>query len=123
MGIEHLIDETARRVTIVLKPCDTAAASTRLILDLVARRPELLGWDWIHDVREAGGHADLADTNAVADVFAKVPEAEAYTVFVTRDRHLDLWCQVMDHQIRGRRHLTALTLEQAHADLDARRAL
>ncbi len=122
MTIEHRIDEAARRVTVVLGPRDTAAASTRLILRLVTERPALKSWDWVHDVREAGGHADLADTDAVAAAFAGEAAAPCWTVFVSLDRHLALWCQVMDHQIPGRRHLTAPTLEQAYAALDARRA-
>ena len=122
MTIEHRVDEGARRVTLVLGPRDTAAASTRLILDLVAERPELKSWDWVHDVREAGGHADLADTDAVAAAFAGDAGTPCWTIFVSHDRHLALWCQVMDHQIPGRRHFTAPTLEKAYADLDARRA-
>lgn len=118
MTIEHRIDEPARRITVVLDAAASGPATARFIVDLVARRPELAGWDWVHDVRQAEGGADLGDVEAVAAAFADPPPGPTYTVFVTNDRNLGLWCQVMDHQIRDRRHLTALTVEQAHADLD-----
>ena len=50
----------------------------------------------------------------VAESFAVAPTERTYTVFVTNDRHLHLWCRL---------HLTALTPEAAHAELDARRSL
>ena len=123
MSIETRIDETTRRITQVLGAAESGATASRLIVDMVARRPEFSGWDWVHDVRKAEGRASLHDVEVAAAAFANAPPGETFTVFVTTDRNLTLWCRVMDHQIPGRRHLTALTLEQAHADLDRRRGL
>ena len=121
MSIETRIDETARRITQVLSPAASGAEASRVIVEMVAQRPELAGWDWVHDVREAEGRATLEDVQVTAAAFADAPPGETFTVFVSNDRNLILWCRVMDHQIPGRRHLTALTLEEAHADLDRRR--
>lgn len=123
MSIETRIDETARRITQILSAADSGAAASRLIVDMVTQRPELAGWDWVHDVRQAEGRASLEDVEVAAAAFANAPPGETFTVFVTNDRNLTLWCRVMDHQIPGRRHLTALTVEEAHADLDRRRGL
>ena len=100
----------------------TGARSTRHILDLTARRPELKSWDWIHDVRESSGEASNADVTDVAAAFADSPPGPAWTIFVTNDRNFGLWCKVMDVQFPGRTHLTALTVEAAEAQLDALRA-
>ena len=122
MSIETRIDERARRITQVLSAAANGAQATRVIVQMVAERPELAGWDWVHDVRLAEGRATLEDVQETAAAFAIAPPGETFTVFVSADRNLALWCQVMDHQIPGRRHLTAPSVEQAHADLDRRRA-
>lgn len=121
MTIEHQIDRAARRVTVTLGKGATGARATRFIIDLVARQPELMGWDWVHDVRLSASDAGHADASAVAEAFADAPPGQTYTVFVTEDRNLILWCKVMDHQFRDRLHLVALTPEDAHAELDRRR--
>lgn len=121
MKIDHRIDDRAKRVVVILGRGETGANATQFIRDLVEQRPELTGWDWIHDVRESAADAGHADASLVAEAFAGSPPGQTYTVFVTNDRNLILWCRVMDHQFRDRLHLTALTLEAAHAELDARR--
>ena len=100
----------------------TGAQSTRHILDLTARRPELKGWDWVHDIRESSGEVGNADVAGVAAAFADSPPGPAWTVFVTNDRNFALWCKVMDVQFPRRTHLTALTVEAAIAQLDALRS-
>ena len=100
----------------------TGAQSTRHILQLTARRPELKGWDWVYDVRHSSGEVGNPDVNEVARAFADSPPGPTWTVFVTEDRNFGLWCRVMDAQFRSRSHLTALTVDAAHQQLDALRA-
>jgi hypothetical protein len=101
----------------------TGAQSSRHILQLTARRPELKGWDWVHDVRHSSGEVGNPDVAEVARAFVDSPPGPTWTVFVTEDRNFGLWCKVMDARFRGRLHLTALTVEDALRQLDALRAL
>lgn len=101
----------------------TGAQTAGHIVDLTARRPELKGWDWVHDIRQSSGEADNADVAEVARAFADSPPGPTWTIFVTEDRNFGLWCKVMDAQFRGRAHLTAPTVEAALRELDQLRAL
>lgn len=91
---------------------------SRRILELTAARPELAGWDWIHDIRESSGDVGNPDVAMVARAFAAAPPGPTWTVFVTHDRNFDLWCRVMDAQFPGRTHLTAPSVEAAVLRLD-----
>lgn len=122
MPVGQRIDENARRVILTMGERTTGAQSTRRIVSLTASRPELKGWDWVHDIRESSGEASNADVTEVAGAFAGSPPGPAWTIFVTNDRNFGLWCKVMDVQFPGRTHLTALTVEAAEAQLDALRA-
>ena len=95
---------------------------SRYIINLTGRRPELKGWDWVHDIRHSSGEVGNPDVVEVARAFADSPPGPTWTVFVTHDRNFDLWCKVMDAQFPGRTHLTALTPEAALRQLDALRA-
>lgn len=121
MTIHCDIDEAARRVVMTADGATTGAQTSRFIVDLVARRPELAGWDWIHDIRDSSGEADNRDVQSVAEAFAGAPPGPSFTIFVTEDRGFDLWAKVMDHAFLERRHLTSPTVEAAIAELDALR--
>lgn len=99
----------------------TGAQASRHIVELATRRPELKGWDWVHDIRGSSGEVGNEDVAAVARAFADSPPGPAWTVFVTDDRNFALWCKVMDAQFDGRLHLTAPTVEAALQQLDALR--
>ena len=99
----------------------TGAAVARRIAELVAARPELAGWDWVQDVRENRGEVDNADVARVAEAFATAPPGPCWTVFVSHDPNLALWCKVMDAMFRGRLHCAVPTPEAAVQLLDSLR--
>jgi hypothetical protein len=120
MNLDHRIEEATQRVFMTLGEGASGAAASRYICALVAARPELAGWDWIQDVRESDGKVDNADIEVVARAFGR--SGPCWTVFVSHDANLSLWCRVMDGLFAGRRHLTALTPEAAVKLLDEARA-
>lgn len=122
MDIEERIEEPEKRVFMRIGETATGAAVSRRIADLVAARPELAGWDWIQDVRESRGAVDNADIAAVAEAFAVAPPGPCWTVFVSHDPNLALWCKVMDGLFQGRLHRAVGSLEAALALLDSLRA-
>jgi len=122
MDIEHRFDEQARRVFMTVGGRATGRAVAGHIAGLVADRPGLAGWDWIQDVRESGGEVDNADIAVVAEAFAAAPSGPCWTVFVSHDRNLGLWCKVMDAMFQGRQHRAVLSPEAAVMLLDSLRA-
>lgn len=122
MDIDHRFDETAKRVFMTVGEAATGAAVSARIAELAAGRPELAGWDWIQDVRESRGEVDNADIASVAEAFAAAPPGPCWTVFVSHDTNLALWCKVMDAMFNGRLHRSAPTPEAAIQLLEALRA-
>jgi hypothetical protein len=122
MDIEERIEEPEKRIFMTIGETATGAAVSRRIADLTAARPELAGWDWIQDVRENRGEVDNADIAAVAEAFAAAPPGPCWTVFVSHDPNLALWCKVMDAMFNGRLHRAVLTPEAAVRLLDSLRA-
>ncbi|SFS78076.1 hypothetical protein [Brevundimonas viscosa] len=120
MDLSHRIDEAKRRVFMTIRDGATGPAVVRYIAGLAAERPELAGWDWVQDVRESSGEVDNADIQAAADIFGRT--GPCWTVFVSHDPNLRLWCRVMDALFDGRRHLAAATPEAAAAMLESLRA-
>lgn len=120
MDIEHRIDEPGRRVFMRMGEAATGAAVARRIAELAAARPELAGWDWIQDVRESRGEVGNDDIATVAKAFAGA-HGPCWTIFVSRDPNLNLWCKVMDAMFDGRLHRAALTPEAALQLLDSLR--
>lgn len=121
MSIDHRFDEPARRVFMTMGEAATGAAAARQIAALAADRPELAGWDWIQDVRENRGEVHNADIAAVAEAFSVALPGPCWTIFVSHDPNLALWCKVMDAMFNGRQHRTAATPEAAIALLDSLR--
>lgn len=122
MDIEQRFDEPRRRVFMTVGEAATGAAVSRRIAELAAARPELTGWDWIQDVRENRGEVGNDDIAAVAEAFAAAPPGPCWTVFVSHDPNLALWCKVMDAMFNGRLHRAVLTPEAAVRLLDSLRA-
>lgn len=122
MDIEHRFDEAARRVFMAVGEVATGVVVSRYIAALTADRPELASWDWINDVRESRGPVDNADIDIVAKAFAVAPPGPCWTVFVSHDPNLALWCKVMDAMFQGRLHRTVPTPEAAVLLLDSLRA-
>ena len=121
MAIEHHFDEPKKRVLMRIGEMDTGAAVSRHIAALTAARPELAEWDWIQDVRASRGVVDNADIADVAEAFAGAASGPCWTVFVSHDPNLALWCKVMDAMFNGRLHRTVLTPEAAAVLLDSLR--
>lgn len=113
MDIEHRFDEPARRVHMRIGETATGSAVARRIAELAAGRPELAGWDWIQDVRESRGEVGNADIALVAEAFAAAPPGPCWTIFVSHDPNLALWCKVMDGMFNGRLHRAASSPEAA----------
>ncbi len=122
MDIEHRIDEPGRRVFMRMGEAATGAAVASCIAELAAARPELAGWDWIQDVRQSRGEVNNADIAVVAEAFAGAPPSPCWTIFVSHDPNLGLWCRVMDAMFNGRLHRAASTPEAALQLLDSLRA-
>lgn len=122
MEIEHRLDEPKKRVFMRIGETVAGAAVSRQIAAMTVDRPELAGWDWIQDVRESRGEVDNADIAAVAEAFAAAPPGPCWTIFVSHDPNLALWCKVMDAMFNGRLHRAALTPEAAVRLLDSLRA-
>ena len=120
MNLGHRIDESNRRVFMTIGSEATGASASRYIAGLAAERPELAGWDWVQDVRESSGEVDNADIEAVARAFGST--GPCWTVFVSHDPNLRLWCKVMDGMFDGRLHLAAPTVEAAVRALEEARA-
>jgi len=96
--------------------------ATDIITRMVRERPELIGWDWIQDVRLASGDVGVGDVTRVAQAFADAPPGETFTVFVSTDPNLGTWARAMDFEFVRRRHLCAPTPEAAIALLERHRA-
>lgn len=122
MDIEHHFDEPKKRVLMKIGEMVTGAAVSRHIAALTAARPELANWDWIQDVRASRGVVDNADIADVAEAFAAAAPGPCWTVFVSHDPNLALWCKVMDAMFNGRLHRAVLTPEAAVVLLDSLRA-
>ena len=122
MDIEHRFDEPGRRVFMRIGESATGAAVANRIAGLAAARPELAGWDWVQDMRESRGDVDNADIAAVAEAFAVAPPGPCWTIFVSHDPNLAIWCKVMDAMFNGRLHRAVLTPEAAVRLLDSLRA-
>lgn len=120
MDLDHRTDETNRRVFMTIGSGVTGAAVARYIATITAQRPELAAWDWIQDVRDSSGEVDNADIEAVARTFGRT--GPCWTVFVSHDLNLRLWCRVMDGMFEGRRHLTAATPDAAIRALEGVRS-
>lgn len=120
MKLDHRIESASRRVFMTLGQGATGAAASRYICELVAARPELAAWDWIQDVRENDGAVGNADIEVIARAFGRTERC--WTIFVSHDPNLALWCRVMDGLFAGRLHLTAATPEGALKLLDDTRA-
>ena len=120
MDLSHRTDEANRRVFMTIRGGATGAATARYIAELAAGRPELAGWDWIQDLRENDGEVDNADIEAVSRAFGAT--GPCWTVFVSHDPNLRLWCKVMDGMFAGRLHLSAPTPEAAVKALEEVRA-
>lgn len=123
MELEHRFDEPKKRVFMRVGETVTGAAVSRYIAAVTVERPELAGWDWIQDVRESRGEVDNADIAAVAEAFAVAPPGPCWTIFVSHDPNLALWCKVMDAMFNGRLHRAVPTPEAAVQLLDSLRAV
>jgi hypothetical protein len=96
--------------------------TTEMIAGMVRERPELIGWDWVQDVRLGSGDVGVDDVTRVAQAFAAAPPGETFTVFVSTDPNLGTWARAMDFEFVRRRHLCAPTLAAAIALLERHRA-
>ncbi len=123
MRTGHEIDEAKRRVRMFPAASAKGRDVTSAILSLIEARPELTGWDWVHDVRVTSGEVETVDVDRVADALRSGGNVPCWTVFISHDRGLAGWCQVMDHQVPGRRHLVVPTPEAAERQLDVLRGL
>src|SRR5690606_15561944 len=121
MDIGHRLDESTKRVFMTVGEMATGAAVSAHIAQLAAERPELAGWDWIQDVRESRGEVDNDDIASVAEAFATAAPGPCWTIFVSHDPNLRLWCKVMDAMFNGRLHRAVLTPEAAVRLLDSLR--
>jgi len=121
MAIRCELDEDARRVLMTIDGPSTGRQVTDVILKEVGKRPDLIEWDWIQDVRAASGEVDNTDMGRVAEAFGR-PERATYTVFVSNDPALPQWAKVMDHVFHNRSHRVTTTVEAADALLDRLRA-
>ncbi|MDI1281229.1 MAG: hypothetical protein ACI9YM_000514 [Brevundimonas sp.] len=122
MGLGAIIDEANQRVLLTSPDGRSGQAATRIIVDMVQRRPELVGWDWIHDVRRALGDVSVEDISQVARAFTNPPPGDTFTIFVSTDPNLGTWARAMDFEFVRRRHLCAPTPEAAIALLERHRA-
>lgn len=101
-------------------------ATGRHVADVIAAqvraRPELCGWDWIHELTGASGEVSQDDVQRIADAFrGRPPDRDVVTVFITFDSAFGLWARTMDRLFARRRHLAARSLEGAVALIQAAR--
>lgn len=121
MPISLEVDDENERVFMTITGGATGAQVARRIAEHVECHPQARRWDWVQDVRLSTGEVTVADINAVARTFAPGDVEDCWTVFVSMDRNLGLWLPSMDLMFKRRKHLSAITIEQAVADLDVLR--
>lgn len=115
LAITHRIDDPRRQVWIRADGATTGAEVSAFIVGLTEARPELLEFDFVHDLREASGDVNNNDVDRVATSFAAGPAGPTYTVFITLDPHFATWARAMDFQFPNRKHYIASTPEGAEA--------
>lgn len=118
----YSLDEANRRVLFTTPGGMSGREATEIIADMVRQRPELIGWDWIQDVRLASGEVGVEDVTRVARAFAAAPPGDTFTVFVSTDPNLGTWARAMDFEFTRRHHLCAETPKAAIALLERHRA-
>ncbi|MFN3930198.1 MAG: hypothetical protein ACK4JY_00490 [Brevundimonas sp.] len=121
MDIEHRFDDGRKCVLMTIGEAASGAAVSRYIAGLAAERPELADWDWIQDIRDSRGKVDNADIAVVAEALATASPGPCWTIYVTHDHNLALWCKVMDAMFSGRLHRVVATPQAAATLLDTLR--
>jgi hypothetical protein len=108
------------RVVVRLPPRTSEAQLKAFIVDTLRRWPDYADRDWIYD--DQGPVEDLTfegmAVSAAAFNGARSGEVGTVSVIVSYDPNFAVWAAVMDLTFRGRRHLQALSVEDAHRRID-----
>lgn len=118
----YSLDEANRRVLFTTAAGMSGRQASEIIVDMVRQRPDLIGWDWIQDIRLGSGDVGVEDVTRVARAFVAAPPGGTFTVFVSTDPNLGTWARAMDFEFVRRQHLCAPTPEAAIALLARHRA-
>ncbi|MGQ3040094.1 MAG: hypothetical protein ACT6TH_03190 [Brevundimonas sp.] len=112
MGAVVSLAEAERRVvvTATTQPGATVAAT---ILDWLARRPAIAGWDWIIDVRCAHLQATPMEIDQIATAFNAATSSQAFVIYVSEDPATHERCAQIAPKFRNRCFLVARTLTSA----------
>lgn len=106
------IIESERYVVVAASPePGTTVAAT--ILDLLNRRPEIAGWDWIIDVRCAHQQAAPSEIDQIAAALNGATSRQGFVIYVSEDPASHARCAMIHPKFRNRCFLVAHTLSSA----------
>lgn len=123
-AVDVRIDEVQGRVRVRITGEATGAQVWRALSDLLGRRPETTGFDFLVDLREYRGDVQAQDVHNLAPLYQRlrVPEADGVrTSFLTFDPNFVFWAEAMNHHFPGRRHGVFRDEMRAEAFLDTPR--
>jgi len=103
----------AERCVVVAASAQPGATVAATILDLLDRRPNIAGWDWIIDVRCAHQQATPSEIDRIATAFNAATSRQNFVVYVSEDRASHHRCSMIAPKFRNRCFLVADTLSAA----------
>lgn len=109
------INERSHRILVTVLPMPQTYTVADTVLDLIKKRPELGGWDWIFDIRNPHEKATLDEVGQIAAAFNSARSKQSFTIFVSNDPATYERCAMMETKFLDRCHLVADTVQLAEA--------
>jgi hypothetical protein len=103
----------AERCVVVAASAQPGATVAATILDLLDRRTNIAGWDWIIDVRCAHQQATPSEIDQIATAFNAATSRQSFVIYVSEDPASQHRCSMIAPKFRNRCFLVADTLSSA----------
>ena len=113
MSIQTKLDERLSRAFVTVMPDTQTATVVSVILQLVKRRPTLVNWDWIIDLREPSLASTADELSELVALFDTTTGDTRSTIFISTDAALYDWCARLSRMVRNRRHLVVSAIADA----------